>query len=104
MPLSASILTPIHLPEEVEVEVKDSIRGTTTVVTVDFHAALREVGDIGVVNLQELDPAELITMACAVAKHRAMDHYLESLGIDPHERLRQLHQLDGHGPPAGEGG
>ena len=103
MSLSANILTPIHLPEEVEVEVTDSIRGTTTVVTVDFHAALREVGDIGVVNLQEMDPAELITMASAVAKHRAMDHYLESLGIDPHERLRELHQLNGHEPPTEKG-
>jgi len=53
-------------------------------VTVDFHKAMQELGELGMVNLQEVEPAELISMACAVAKHRAIDQYLLSIGVDPH--------------------
>jgi len=88
MPLSARILTPIVLPDTVEVEIKDTIRGTTQVVTIDFHKAMQELGALGAVDLHEMDPVELIDMACAVAKHRAIDEYLMSIGVDPHAKLK----------------
>jgi len=96
MALKARVITKIDLPAKVEVEVADSIRGVTEVVEVDFHAALQELGELGAVNLHEVDPGELITMACAVAKHRAIDQYLLSLGIDPHAGL---HHFDGASHP-----
>lgn len=95
MALTARILTAIELPEQVEVEIKDSVRGTTEIVTVDFHAALHELGELGMVDLQEVAPAELISMACALAKHRAIDQYLLSLGVDPHAHLQRLDHLPG---------
>jgi len=78
MSLTAKIVTSINLPEQVDVEISDSVRGTTEVLTVDFHAA---------------NPAELISMACAVAKHRAIDQYLVSLGVDPHKDVKILDEL-----------
>ena len=92
MTLSARILTPIQLPEKVQVEIKDTVRGTTQTVMIDFHKAMQELGALGAVDLHEMDPAELISMACAVAKHRAIDQYLMSIGIDPH---RDVQPLDG---------
>ena len=88
MTLSARILTPIQLPEKVQVEIKDTIRGTTQMMTIDFHKAMQELGALGAVDLHEMDPAELISMACAVAKHRAIDQYLMSIGVDPHAELK----------------
>jgi len=93
MPLTARILTPIHLPDRVQVEIKDTVRGTTQTVTVDFHKAMQELGELGMVNLQEVEPAELISMACAVAKHRAIDQYLLSIGVDPHAGVQRLDSL-----------
>ena len=90
MTLSARILTPIELPEKVLVEIKDTIRGTTQTLTIDFHQAMQELGALGAVNLHEMDPEELIGMACAVAKHRAIDQYLVSIGIDPHAEVKPL--------------
>ena len=88
MTLSARILTPIQLPEKVQVEIKDTVRGTTQMMTIDFHKAMQELGALGAVDLHEMDPAELISMACAVAKHRAIDQYLMSIGVDPHAELK----------------
>lgn len=93
MPLTAKILTPISLPEQVEIEVRDTVRGTTQVLTVDFHAAMHELAALGAVNLHEVEPSELISMACAVAKHRAIDQYLMSLGIDPHKDVKMVTEL-----------
>lgn len=93
MSLTAKILTSINLPEQVDVEISDSVRGTTEVLRVDFHAAMQELAALGAVNLQEVDPAELISMACAVAKHRAIDQYLMSLGIDPHKDVKMMNEL-----------
>ncbi|HEY3396299.1 MAG TPA: hypothetical protein VGM19_01455 [Armatimonadota bacterium] len=90
MSIKANILTPIEIPETVQVEVVDSIRGTLEIVEVDFHRAMRELSELGMVDLHELDPEELITMACALARHRAIDHYLVSIGIDPHAKLKSL--------------
>jgi len=87
MAISAHILTPIELPDEVEIEIEDTVKGTTVVRTIDFHRCLQELGELGAVDLEEVDPAELITLACALAKHRAIDDYLVSLGIDPHAHL-----------------
>ena len=91
MTLSARILTPIQLPEKVEVEIKDTVRDTTQTLTVDFHEAMQALASLGPVDLHEMDPAELISMACALAKHRAIDRYLVSLGIDPH---KDVHIMD----------
>jgi hypothetical protein len=62
---------------------------------VDFHAAMQELASLGAVNLHEVDPAEPITMACALAKHRAIDQYLTSLGVDPHADLQHVDDLPG---------
>ncbi len=88
MTLSARILTPIQLPEKVQVEIKDTVRGTSQKLTIDFHKAMQELGALGSVDLHEMDPVELIDMACAVAKHRAIDEYLMSIGVDPHAKLK----------------
>ena len=95
MSLTTRILTPISLPEKVQVEVKDTIRNTTQTITIDFHGAMQELAALGAVNLHEVDPAELISMACAVAKHRAIDQYLMSLGVDPHAGMKQVDELPG---------
>ena len=93
MSLTAKIITPISLPEQVQIEIKDSVRGTTEVLTVDFHAAMQELAALGAVDLHEVDPAELISMACAVAKHRAIDRYLVSLGVDPHADVKIVNEI-----------
>jgi hypothetical protein len=100
MTLAARILTPIQLPEKLEVEIKDSVRGTTQVLTVDFNEAMQALASLGPVDLHEMDPAELIRMACALAKHRAIDRYLVSIGVDPH---KDVHVLDGDSSPTGGG-
>jgi len=92
MPLTARVLTPIHLPEKVQVEIKDTVRATTQTVTIDFHEAMQELAALGAVNLHEVEPAELISMACAVAKHRAIDQYLMSIGVDPHAEVKPLQE------------
>jgi len=87
MAINARILTSIELPDEIEIEIEDTVKGTTVVRTIDFHKCLRELGELGTVDLEEVEPAELITLACALAKHRAIDDYLVSIGIDPHAHL-----------------
>ncbi len=87
MAINARILTSIELPDEIEIEIEDTVKGTTEVRTVDFRKCLQELGELGAVDLEEVDPAELITLACALAKHRAIDDYLVSIGIDPHAHL-----------------
>jgi hypothetical protein len=87
MPIRARLLTKMDLPETVEIEIEDTIRGEKTVRTVDFSACLHELTQLGTIDLHETDPAELITLATALAKHRAIDEYLLSIGINPHEHL-----------------
>ncbi len=88
MAITTRILTPIELPYEIEIEIKDTIRGATVVRTIDFRQCLHELGELGAVGLEDVEPAELVTLACALAKHRAIDEYLVSIGIDPHAHLR----------------
>lgn len=87
MPIRARILTKIELPKTVEIEIEDTVRGEKTVRTVDFAGCLQELAQLGTIDLHEHDPAELITLASALAKHRAIDQYLLSIGVDPHEHL-----------------
>ena len=87
MAITARILTPIELPDEVEIEIEDTIKVTTVVRTVNFRKCLAELGELGAVDLEDVEPAELITLACALAKHRAIDDYLVSIGVDPHAHL-----------------
>ncbi len=87
MPIRTRMLTKIELPATVEIEIEDTIRGEKVVRTVDFAACLHELAGIGTVDLHETDPAELITLASALAKHRAIDEYLLSIGVNPHEHL-----------------
>ena len=92
MAINARILTSIELPEEVEIEIEDTVKATTVVRTVDFRKCLAELGELGAVDLEEVEPAELITLACALAKHRAIDDYLVSIGVDPHAHLTYSEQ------------
>ena len=87
MAINARILTPIELPDEVEIEIEDTVQATTVVRTIDFHKCLHELGELGAVDLDDVEPAKLITLACALAKHRAIDDYLVSIGVDPHAHL-----------------
>lgn len=87
MAIRSRILTRIDLPKEVRVEIEDTVRGTSVIRKVDFEKCLRELSDMGTIDLHETDPAELIALASALAKHRAVDQYLLSLGVDPHEHL-----------------
>jgi len=88
MSIRARILTKIELPRTVEVEIEDTIRGEKTVRAVDFEKCLHELAQLGTIDLHETDPAELITLASALAKHRAVDEYLLSIGVNPHEHLK----------------
>ena len=87
MAIRARMLTKIELPATVEIEIEDTIRGEKVVRAVDFEACLHELAGLGSVDLHETDPAELITLATALAKHRAIDEYLLSIGVNPHEHL-----------------
>ena len=88
MAIRARMLTKIELPQQVSIEVEDTVRGEKTVRVIDFAACLHELAGLGTVDLHDTDPAELITLATALAKHRAIDEHLIALGIDPHEHLR----------------
>ena len=88
MPIRAKLLTKIELPAEVVIEVEDTIRGEKTLRKIDFSGCLQELGSLGTIDLHETDAAELITLATALAKHRAIDQYLLSIGVDPHSHLK----------------
>ncbi len=94
MAIKARILTEIELPDEIEVEIEDTVRGEMVVRSIDFASCLRELGELGAVDLEEIEPAELISIACAVAKHRAIDEYLRSLGVDPHADLHVVDEVE----------
>jgi len=87
MALNARILTKVQLPEEIEVEIEDTIRNTKVVKKIDFAAIVSELADAEAIDLRHMEPAEVISMASALAKHRAIDAYLLSIGIDPHKHL-----------------
>jgi len=87
MPIRARLLTKIELPQTVEIEIEDTVRGEKVVRTVDFQACLHELSQLGTIDLHETDPAELVTLATALAKHRAIDQHLLSIGVNPHEHL-----------------
>jgi hypothetical protein len=89
MPIRARILTRVNLPKEVKVEIEDTIRGEKIIRKVDFEQCIQELTALGRVDLHETDPVELITLAAALAKHRAIDQYLLSIGVDPHEHLKE---------------
>ena len=93
MALITRMLTKMELPEEVDIEIEDTIRRQTVVRSINFRQCLEELGELGTVNLDQIDPAELISIACAVAKHRAIDEYLLSLGIDPHAEVRLVEDV-----------
>lgn len=87
MAIRARLLTKIELPKQVDIEIEDTIRGEKTIRKVDFEGCLHELSQLGTIDLHETDPAELITLASALAKHRAIDQYLIELGVNPHEHL-----------------
>lgn len=99
MAITTRILTTIELPHEIQIEIKDTIRGATVVRTVDFRQCLQELAELGAVDLEDVDPAELVSLACALAKHRAIDEYLVSIGVDPHAHL---HDTTGATEPAAD--
>ena len=94
MALNVKILTSIQLPEEIEIEIEDTTRGTKTVQKIDFDAIMSELADAQAIDLRHIEAAELLSMACALAKHRALDKYLLSIGIDPHKHLSPSERRD----------
>jgi hypothetical protein len=92
MSLQARVLTDVRIPEEVEVEITDSVTGKTVVQAVSFPPCIHELGSLGAVNLESLPADTLMELAFAVAKHRAIDQYLRSLGVDPHQDLLRMEQ------------
>ncbi len=92
MALRAKVLTKVEIPKEIEIEITDTVRGETLVRKVDFEECLRELSGLGFVDLEEIPAEQLFTMAFALAKHRAIDQYLMSIGVDPHEHLREKGQ------------
>lgn len=87
MSIRARMLTKIEVPSEVTIEIEDTVRGEKITRTVDFFRCMQELAALGTVDLHETDPAELITLATALAKHRAIDEYLLSIGVNPHSHL-----------------
>ncbi|MBC7288310.1 MAG: hypothetical protein H5T86_09755 [Armatimonadetes bacterium] len=85
MPIRARVLTKVELPEEIEVEIEDTLRGEKVVRTVKFSECVKRLKDMGSVDLEAIEPAELVSIACALAKHIAIDDYLRSIGVDPHK-------------------
>lgn len=90
MPIRAKVLTKIEFPEEIEIEVEDTVRGEKVVRKVKFADCLSEVARLGPVDTESMEPAELLSMACALAKHRAIDQYLMSIGVDPHKDIKPI--------------
>ena len=86
MPIHTKILTRVELPEELEVEIEDTMRGEKTVRRVKLGECMKRLREMGTVDLEAIEPAELISIACALAKHIAVDDYLRSIGVDPHQR------------------
>jgi len=85
MPIHAKVLTRVELPEELEIEIEDTLRGEKTVRRVKFSECLKRLREMGTVDLEAIEPAELVSIACALAKHIAIDDYLRSIGVDPHK-------------------
>ncbi|MGD9517918.1 MAG: hypothetical protein AB7W28_00245 [Armatimonadota bacterium] len=85
MAIRAKVLTRIDFPKEIEVEIDDTVRGEKVVRRVNFAECLDQITQLGIVDLETIEPAEILSMACAVAKHKAIDEYLMSIGVDPHE-------------------
>lgn len=92
MTLRAKVLTKVEIPDEIEVEIEDTVRGQTVVCKVDFEECLEELSGLGLIDLEEIPAEQLFTLAFALAKHRAIDQYLMSIGVDPHEHLREQGQ------------
>jgi len=90
MSIRARMITKIEVPTEVVIEIEDTVRGEKVLRAVDFSRCMHELAALGTVDLHETDPAELITLATALAKHRAIDEYLLSIGVNPHEHLKDL--------------
>jgi len=90
MAIRARVLTQIEFPDEIEIEIEDTVRGEKVTRRVDFKECLNQIARLGKVDLSSIEPAELLSMACAVAKHRAIDQYLMSIGVDPHEQVKPV--------------
>lgn len=90
MAIHATVLTKIDFPEEIEIEIEDTVRSEKLVRRVNFAECLGQIAQLGMVDLEAIEPAELLSMACAVAKHRAVDQYLMSLGVDPHADVKPV--------------
>jgi hypothetical protein len=90
MAIHTRILTKVELPREIEVEVHDTIRSTKAKRKVLLSECLSRLAKLGPVDLDNIDPADLISMALAIAKHIAIDDYLMSIGVDPHKDVPPL--------------
>jgi hypothetical protein len=83
MAIYAKILSKIEFPETVEVEIEDTVRGTKVVRQVNFRECMQQLKRMSLVDLESVEPLELVSMVYAIAKHRAIDDYLISIGVDP---------------------
>jgi hypothetical protein len=84
------ILTKVELPREIEVEIQDTVRGEKTRRKVLLADCMARLAKLGPVDLDNIDPADLLSMALAIAKHVAIDDYLMSIGVDPHKDVSPL--------------
>lgn len=90
MAIHTRILTKIDLPKEIRVEVHDTIRGEKIQRKVRLSECLARLAKLGPIDLDNIDPADLLSMALAIAKHVAIDDYLVSIGVDPHRDVPPL--------------
>jgi hypothetical protein len=90
MAIHTRVLTKVELPQFVEVEIEDTVRREKTVRRVPFQRCMERLAGAGPVSLEEVDASELIMMVFAIAKHIAIDEYLTSIGVDPHQDVRPL--------------
>lgn len=92
MAIHARVLTKFDLPEYVDVEVEDTIRGEKTVRRVPLDQCMEKLAGAGPFSLEQIEPGELFMMAFAIAKHIAIDEYLKSIGVDPHKDVQPLEE------------
>lgn len=90
MAIHARVLTKFDLPEYVDVEVEDTVRGEKAVRRVPLDKCVEKLAGAGPISLDQIEPGELFMMAFAIAKHIAIDEYLKSIGVDPHKDVKPL--------------
>jgi hypothetical protein len=81
MAVEAHLLSKFSLPEFIEIEVVDDVRGARQVQRIEIEECFEEVARLMASARTVVEALDLIE---AMAKHRAVDNYMLSIGIDPH--------------------